>query len=190
MKDLKNISDTQLVELLLNRNEDAILYFFYQKYYSVFERQVYRIFHYKVDVQELVHELFVYLFKNDCKHLRSYNSSKSKLNTWLSTVSYYFFLDYKKRKIDYNGRISIYEQWDDRIMQYKQDAHSQLKMDVIKAINGLKNKTTREVARRLLIDEDDPKDIAAELGLTVDYVYTLKSRALERLRKILKDYRS
>ncbi len=190
MTALPQLSDKELVDLLLANNEKAVLYFFYEKYYSVFEYHVYKIFPYEVSVQALVHELFLYLCQDDWKHLRSYNPSISQLNTWISVISYRFFMNYKKSKIDSNGLISIKDEWDDKILQYKQACQEQVKMDVTKAINSLKNTTEREVARELLLEDADIQDVAASHQLSVDYTYTVKSRAIAHLRKILKDYRS
>lgn len=190
MEALQQLSDSELVEQLLENRENVILYFFYEKYYSIFEYHVYRIFSYEVRVQELVHEFFLYLYENNWKHLRSYNNNLSKLNTWISVVSFRFFLNYKKTKIDYNNIISIYEQWDDQIMQYKQECQEQIKMDVTQAINSLKNKMEQKVVSRLLLDGAEIQEVAVECNLSVDYVYTVKSRAVAHLREILKAYKS
>ena len=112
------------------------------------------------------------------KHLRSYNPSMSQLNTWISVVSFRFFMNFKKSKIDSNGLISIYEQWDEKILRYKQECQEQVKMDVNKAIDSLKNNTEREVAQEILIEGIDIKDVAKKHNLTVDYTYTVKSRAI------------
>ncbi len=186
----KNISDAHLVDMLLANNEKAILYFFYEKFYSVFEYHVYKIFPYEQSVQELVHEFFIYLQQDNWRRLRSFNSDRAQLNTWVSVVSFRFFLNFKKSKIDSNGLITICEQWDDRILQYKQACAEQVRMDVRKAIESLKNKTEREVARWLLLEEADVQEVAKAHNLSVDYTYTVKSRAVAQLRKILKDYRS
>ena len=186
----KNISDTHLVERLLANDEKAVLYFFYEKFYSTFEYHVYRIFPYEVDVQALVHEFFLYLVADDWRRLRSFNSEKAQLNTWVSVVSFRFFMNFKKRKIDSNGLVAIYEQWDDKIMQYKQECHDQVRMDVRKAVERLKNDTERDVARKLLFDGVEIQEVAKMHQLSVDYAYTVKSRAMAHLRKMLKDYRS
>lgn len=182
------MSDIQLVAMLMANDEKALLYFFYEKFYSMFEYHVYRIFSYEVDVQELVHEFFLYLRQDDWRRLRSFNPEKAQLNTWVSVVSFRFFLNFKKTKIDSNGLISIYEQWDDKIMNYKQDCHNQIRMDVAKAIENLKNATERDVARELLLDGVDIQEVAASHQLSVDYTYTVKSRAMAHLRTMLKDY--
>lgn len=190
MSPLKTLSDSELVAKLLANDEKAVLYFFYEKFYSTFEYHVYRIFPYEVDVQGLVHEFFLYLRENDWHRLRSYDPSKAQLNTWVSVVSFRFFVNYKKSKIDSNGLITMCEQWDDKIMNYRQECHNQIQMDVAKAIGSLKNTTERDVARELLLDGVDIQEVAASHQLSVDYAYTVKSRALAHLRNILKDYRS
>lgn len=184
----KMLSDGQLIDKLFANDEKAVLYFFYEKFYSTFEYHVYRIFQYEVDVQGLVHEFFLYLRENDWHRLHSYDPDKAQLNTWVSVVSFRFFLNYKKSKIDSNGLVTIYEQWDDKIMNYKQECHSQVRMDVAKAIECLKNATERDVASELLLEGVDIKEVAASHQLSVDYAYTVKSRALAHLRKLLKDY--
>lgn len=190
MHSLKHISDSQLVEMLLNNEEKAVLYFFYEKYYSVFEYHVYKIFPYKQSVQELVHEFFLYLRHDDWRRLRSFNSEKSQLNTWVSVVSFRFFMNYKKYKIDSNGLITIYEKWDDNIQQYKTACEDQVRMDVWKAIESLKNDIERKVAQKLLLEDKEVTDVAEECNISIDYTYTVKSRAIAKLRNILKDYRS
>jgi DNA-directed RNA polymerase specialized sigma24 family protein len=188
MSPLKTLSDSELVARLLANDEKSVLYFFYEKFYSTFEYHVYRIFLYEVDTQELVHEFFLHLCENDWRRLRSYNPDKAQLNTWVSVVSFRFFLNYKKSKIDSNGLVTIYEQWDDKIMNYKQECHSQVRMDVAKAIECLRSTTEQEVAKELLLDGADIKEVAASHKLSVDYAYTVKSRAMAHLRKLLKDY--
>lgn len=190
MATLQHITAEELVESVLNNDENAVLYFFYEKYYSVFEYHIYKVFPYEVSVQGLVHEFFLHLAENNWRRLRSFNPEKAKLNTWVSVVSLRFFLNYKKSKIDSNGLITICEQWDEKILKYKQEAQEQVKMDVTNAIDELKNVTEREVARKLLLDDMEIQEVAAQHNISVDYAYTVKSRALARLRKSLKAYRT
>jgi len=190
MATLQHITAEELVESVLNNDENAVLYFFYEKYYSVFEYHIYKVFPYEVSVQGLVHEFFLHLAENNWRRLRSFNPEKAKLNTWVSVVSLRFFLNYKKSKIDSNGLITICEQWDEKILQFKNASEEQVQMDVCKAIDSLKNDTEREVARKLLLEEVEVQEVAKEHNLSVDYTYTVKSRAMAHLRIILKDYRS
>lgn len=190
MTSFQNVSDSEWLRLLLANDEKAILHFFYKKYWRTFEYHLYRIFSYRVDVQEFVHEFFLYLRENDWRRMCSFNPEVSCLNTWVSVVSLRFFLYFKKTKIDSNGLMTINGQWNENIMQYKQECREQVTMDVTKAIACLKNDTERDVARELLIEGLDIKEVAELHHLSVDYAYTVKSRAIARLRTILKDYRS
>lgn len=190
MATLQHITAEELVESVLNNDENAVLYFFYEKYYGVFEYHIYKVFPYEVSVQGLVHEFFLHLAENNWRRLRSFNPEKAKLNTWVSVVSLRFFLNYKKSKIDSNGLVIICEQWDEKILKYKQEAQEQVKMDVTNAIDELKNVTEREVARKLLLDDMEIQEVAAQHNISVDYAYTVKSRAFARLRKSLKAYRT
>lgn len=54
-------TDTELVRSVTNNDEKSVLYFFYEKYWPVFEYHIYKIFPYQVDIQALVHEFFLYL---------------------------------------------------------------------------------------------------------------------------------
>ena len=65
MDRFKTMSDTNLLNWILANDEKAILYFFYEKYYGVFEYHIYRIFPYEVDVQALVHEFFLHLAEDE-----------------------------------------------------------------------------------------------------------------------------
>lgn len=183
-------SDQELVDALLRNDEQAIVYFFYTKYYATFEYHIFKIFKYEVDVQALVHEILLYLCANNWKHLRTFNPENSKLTTWVSVISFRFFMNFKKSKIDSYGLISIQEEWDDRILLSQQSNQEHVRMDVNKAIGSLKNEKEQLVARRLLLEGAEIQDVAAENGMTVDYAYTVKSRAIGHLRNLLKSYRS
>lgn len=182
-------TDTELVRSVTDNDEQSVLYFFYEKYWPVFEYHIYKIFPYQVDIQALVHEFFLYLQNNNWKMLRSYDSEKSKLNTWVSVVSYRFFVNYKKTRIDSNGRVSICDEWDSRIVNYKHEIDDHIKMDIHKAIANLKNDSERILVEKHLLQGVEIKDVADELNISVDYAYTVKSRALAHLRDSLKDYR-
>lgn len=121
--------------------------------------------------------------------LRTYDSVKAQLNTWVSVVSYRFFMNYKKSKIDSNGRVSICDEWDNKIINYKVEIDNHIKMDIQKAIEALKNDNERILIEKHLLQGADIKDVADELDISVDYAYTVKSRALAHLRDSLKDYR-
>lgn len=183
-----NVSDEELIQRLLQNDEEAILFCFYQKYWNTFQYHIYKLFPYQVEIQAFVHEFFLYLFENNWKRLRTYNFSSS-LNTWISVVSFRFFKKYKDVKIDFNGIITIKEEWDNETMSMVRNSDNMLQIDVLKAIETIKNERDQKIATRLLLEDADPKEVAVEFNITIDYLYTVKNRIIKQLRVSLKAYR-
>lgn len=186
-KDPQLFSDKELVKFVLENDTKVILYFFYRKFLPTFQYHVYKIFPYQVEIQDLIHEFFLYLHEDDWRRLRTFNFSSS-LSTWISTVSFRFFLQYKKSVIDSNGLISLNECWDSFAETYIQHADNEIKMDIMKAIEQIKNERDRSIAFMLLIEGSDFEDVAKKYSISVDYVYTIKNRIIKSLRNTLKDY--
>ena len=180
--------DCKLVASVLSGNQQAIVYFFYTKFSATFQYHIYKLLGCSAQVQDLVDEFFLYLYEDDWKRLRTYDSSISSLHTWVSTVSYRFFRDYKRSKIDLNGVVTINEQWETMRKDWVQRCDAGLMMDIRSALGGIRNERDRGIARRLLLEDREYRDVAEEFGLTIDYVYTVKNRILKQLKKTLKDY--
>lgn len=185
-KNAQDLSDRKLVAALLKGDEDAIVYFFYEKFSPTFQYHIYNLFPYKVDVQELVNEFFLYLFENDWKRLRTYKPSESALSTWVSVVSYRFFKNFKVRKIEMNGLVTISDKWESFRGEWMQEKDEEIRMDLQGAIERLGSERDRLAARRIFIEDKAPEDIAVEFECSVDYVYTLKHRLAGQLRRFLK----
>lgn len=186
-KDPQLFSDKELVKYVLENDTKVILYFFYRKFTPTFQYHIYKIFPYQVEIQDLIHEFFLYLHEDDWRRLRTFNFSSS-LSTWISTVSFRFFLQYKKSVIDSNGLISLNECWDSFAETYTQHADNEIKMDIMKAIEQIKNERDRSIAFMLLIEGSDFEDVAKKYNISVDYAYTIKNRIIKSLRNTLKDY--
>lgn len=181
-------SDKKLVSSVLEGNQQAVVYFFYTKFSATFQYHIYKLLGYSAQVTDLVDEFFLYLHEDDWKRLRMYDHTKSSLNTWISTVSYRFFKDYKRSKIDLNGVVTINNQWETMRKDWIQHCDAGLMMDIQTAINKIKNDRDRTIAGRLLLEDREYRDVAEEFGLTVDYVYTVKNRLLKQLKKQLSGY--
>ena len=181
-------SDERLVEAVLSSDQDAIVYMFYKKYSSTFQYHVYKLFDYRVDVSDLVNEFFLFMYEDNWKRLRSYNPELSSLSTWISTVSYRFFRDYKRSKIDSNGLITISDKWETFRGDWVQCIDAGIMLDIQAAIDSISNERDREIGKRLFVDDREYEEIAKEFNITCDYVYTLKNRIIKRLKAVLKDY--
>lgn len=187
-KDFRNCSDDRLVSYVLNGSQDAIVYFFYQKFSSTFQYHIYKLFDNKVEVSDLVDEFFLYLYEDNWRRLRMYDSSKAALSTWISSVSFRFFRDYKRSKIDLNGVITISDKWESFRGDWVECADKGIDMDIRSSIEGIGNARDRRIAERIFLEDIGPEDVSKEFGMTVDYVYTLKNRLLKQIRKSLNGY--
>lgn len=187
-KDFASWSDDRMVSELVHGNQDAIVWFFYTKYSATFQYHIFKLFDYKVDINDLVDEFFLYLYENDWKRLRSFDSTQASLNTWISTVSYRFFRDYKQSVIDSDGVSPTYDMWDQTYSDWVQSCDAGIMMDVNSAIGQIKNERDKQIAVRLFLEDKEYESVAQEFGLTVDYVYTVKNRLIKQLRTTLKEY--
>ena len=187
-QDFSKWSDRELVTAVTSGNQSAIVYMFYTKYSSTFQYHIYRLFNYKVEVSDLVDEFFLFLLEDNWKRLRSFDPDKASLNTWISTVSFRFFRDYKRSKIDLNGLITISDQWETFRGDWMESVEAGLAMDIRAAIDGIKSERDRKIAEKLFIEDKEYEAVAEEFELTVDYVYTVKNRIVKQLRGSLKGY--
>lgn len=183
-------TDKKLIREVLKGNQDAIVYMFYTKYSATFQYHIYRLFDYKVDVSELVDELFLFLYEDDWRRLRLYDGDKASLSTWMSTVSFRFFRDYKRSKIDFNGYVTISDKWESFRGDWMQSVDSGMMMDIRTAIEEIKNDRDKEIAELLFVEDKEYEYVAEKYSLTVDYIYTIKNRILKQMRKSLNTYRN
>ena len=188
IKDYSSCNDRDLIRAVISGNQDAIVYLFYTKFSATFQYHIYRLFNSKVDVSDLVDEFFLFLFEDDWKRLRSFDPDKASLSTWISTVSFRFFRDYKRSKIDSNGLITISNQWESFRRDWVESVEVDMDMDIRAAIDEIKNDRDRQIAEKLLVEDKEFKAVAEEFGITVDYVYTVKNRIIKQLRDNLKGY--
>lgn len=181
-------SDERLVKAVLSGDQDAIVYMFYTKFSATFQYHIYNLFDYKVEVPDLVDEFFLFMYEDNWRRLRSFDSSLSSLSTWISTVSYRFFRDYKRSKIDLNGAITISDKWEKLRGDWVQSIDAGIMMDIETAIDAIKSERDKEIAKQLFIEDREYEAIAKEFGLTCDYVYTVKNRIIKQLKKTLNSY--
>ena len=185
---LSSWSDEKLIRSVFSGDQDAIVYMFYTKFSSTFQYHIYKLFDYKVDVADLVNEFFLFMYEDDWKRLRSFDPSKSSLSTWISTVSYRFFRDYKRSKIDLNGLITISDKWETFRGDWVQSIDAGIMLDIDAAIDEIKSERDKEIAKQIFVDDREYEAIAEDFGLTCDYVYTIKNRIIKQMKNTLKEY--
>lgn len=187
-KPMQQWSDDRLLQEMYDGNQDAIVYFFYEKFSSSFQYHIYNIFPYRVDVEELVDEFFLYMFQDDWRRLRTYDSGKAALSTWISMVSFRFFKNYKDTKIDFNGVVTISDKWESFRGDWAVSHDAGMLMDIEDAISTIKNERDREIAHKIFVEDVSFETVAEEFGLDVNYVYTVKNRLVKQLKQKLNTY--
>jgi RNA polymerase sigma factor (sigma-70 family) len=199
MKEFEQLTDTELVQKVIENDSNAIVYLFYVKFIKLFAHNLSKITSNKtLDIKSYINDFFIYLYENDWRRLKTYDPELS-LKTWMSTVSYRFFLNSEEGKIDFVRLNPIYNKDDDFVdktsenqQQTYQDwlkmKDSEILMDINYAIKTIKNERDREIAELMLLQGYEPQQIAEKFNLSVDYVYTVKNRILKSIKNTLKEY--
>ena len=89
--DSDQYNDEQLVNGLLKNDGSLIEYFFYKRFAKLLQYISYAVFDGRIDTNEMVSELFMYLSENNWHKMRKF-AYKSTLATWLSVVATRFFV--------------------------------------------------------------------------------------------------
>lgn len=182
------MGDAELVSAVISGDKNAIVYMFYTKFSATFQYHIYKLFDYKIEVADLIDEFFLYLYEDEWKRLKVYDSAKSSLSTWISTVSYRFFRDYKRSKIDLNGLITISNKWETYRTDWVEEYDKSILVDIESAIQKLKSDRERKIAEMIFIKDCELEIVAADFQISIDYVYTIKNRVSKQLKVSLEGY--
>lgn len=176
----KEYSDKELIEGILAGDNQIICYFLFEICTPVLNYIIRNTFHYKVQYNELVNELYVYLQDNDWDKIRKFDF-RCKLTSWLSLVATRFF--HKKRVA---LLVKELPETDIEIASdcFEQQLEKNLEVDAL--LELLPNERYRFVLQELFLKDREPLDLANEMGITVDNLYNIKRRALEQLRQTIK----
>jgi RNA polymerase sigma factor (sigma-70 family) len=136
-------------------------------------------------VEELYQEVFVSLLRDDCKKLRQFRGDRGcSLASWLRVVASRQTIDFLRRQPPPSGEIP------DGLARNDPDLSESL---IDEEQERLLNQAIQTLPPRdrILIDlvyrqSLPPEEIAAILKISVNAVYTQKSRILARLREALK----
>lgn len=184
---LNTLTDQQIIEYLIQGNSQVIKYLFYEKCSSMFGYIIKEVFSYKIDKDELVNELYIYLSDDNWKKVREFEG-RSKFTTWLSVISVRYFCKKKRNMIDTDLRkaqIDEAEKLPNNI-PYENFVNN---IDLFNAINKLKNPRDRFVIMALEIEGRTPDEVANSLDITVDNLYNVRKRAKKHLSNNLTEYK-
>lgn len=207
-----SLDDRKLVELILDGNEEALLYLIFDRYSPLLKKLCVRYYGDLYFLEQLQTELLILLKTKDYHALRGFGW-RSSFGTWLGVVAGNLFIKKMPELIGISKfTVSIGEDGDNNEVNpsepespHENDIHMVL---LIEAIHLLEDKDMRYILLREF-DGYKPKEIAKQLENyrrregrlkskmvngepidiipTAEYVHMLKGRAKDEIRVIIKE---
>lgn len=171
-----NSQDAFFIEALRNGDSELCRQFFYKEIVGILHRIRMEVFHGKVDLDEMVSELYIYLARDNWKKFDGFDGKNGcRLRTWMIPVAWRYFLSIQERLLNsenYEDNTAIIG---DSVCD---DLRIQIAIDVNAVLSKMPNRRYAEIIRLLLIEGYAPADVADILDMKVDNVYNLKHRAI------------
>ena len=175
------MSDKEIIQALINRDERVTYHFFFEKCRPLFVSIIRYVFSYEVDYDEFVNEFYLYLMENDAARLRAFEG-RSSIFQWLKVVAIRYFVQKRDNLIEDVSREPLMNEASEEMDSSA--AAMTAKIDVEQLLNQLRNERYAFVIKRLVLEDAEPKEIAEELNITVDNLYNIKKRAIAALTQI------
>lgn len=153
----------------------------------------------RMELEDLTQEMCLQLLQNDWQMLRHFrgvnaeNARPCKLSTYIITCAARWMKRKNDRTVKAIDWSSTFYNGDDRSLEIRDNGHDgeELKRSVIAAIMMLPDALERLVLTEYKLKDRPPEEVARLLNLngsakgTVENVYTICSRAMKNLRKLL-----
>lgn len=189
--------EKRYIDGLLARDERVTRELFYRLLRPMLQGIILNVFRGEADYDEVVSDLYCHLMEKDAHRLRSFGMVAEKegrekdnitlLLGWLKRVVHNYYLNQgmkelpesKKERYVFNddGELISIDIPDDTTES------PQVKMDADTFVQMAGAERDKDVLRMAFLDGQSPEEIAAALGVSIELVYTIKSRALKRLKK-------
>lgn len=185
------VSDKEIVEGLIARDEKITRLFFFVKCRPLFYSVIAHFFSYPVDYDELVNELYVNIMANDAQGLRSF-SFQSSLCQWLKRVAYNYFSHKFKRERFIEDKSREEEKNEEQGLEYgllhrevavEVDTHITV-MDLKALLSNMTNERNRYVLEKLYIEAYDYDELAKMMGTSKANLYNIRKRAVDELSQV------
>ncbi len=173
-------TDQEIVTAILNGDKDMVSYFLDIKCHKMLIYIIRSVFDGRIEEEELKHELFLYLGKDDWHKLRTFDY-RSKLTTWLSTVATRFFVKKRNKLIESEST----EAQINKNECFDESSKIENIMDVREAVSLMPNERYKPVITFLYFRDLKFEEAAKELNTSIDNLYNLHRRALNQLKLIL-----
>lgn len=186
---VENIACTDENRRIL-REKDTEYVFNGKEYKSLFNILYYKYVNSKssnhqMDIDEMVHEIYCHLVKEDHKRLKKYDSGRDFFDRWLFTTGKNFLINYFTKKneelLDSDDLSTV----DNEGKNPYRDAD--MVNDVGNALPKLPT-NYQDVIKKIFYEDKNPEEVAKEMGISRGNVDTLKYRALAKLSQLLIAY--
>lgn len=180
------MSDQQIIEALIARDERVTQQFFFGSCRPLFLSIIRYVFSYEVDYDEFVNEFYLHLMENDAYRLRQFQG-RSTIYQWMKVIAIRYFITKRNSMIENESQDALL---DSVVQNETVDGEKKItaKIDIEHLLSLMPNRRYVYVIRRLVLQEIDPKVVALELRTNVDNLYNIKKRAIASLAALaLKD---
>ncbi|HNX65703.1 MAG TPA: sigma-70 family RNA polymerase sigma factor [Bacteroidales bacterium] len=180
--DLSCLDDRELVRYITAGNEDLAACFLKQRCLNIFQYiNNTRLKELDLDINDLINDFYIFLHEDNWEKLRSFRF-ESKLTTWINLVATRYLLKKYSKELK---EIPLKGTPIEGISAFSDDSCSAVHADLLEAISRLKDKRDQQVLLMGLHGYDSP-EIAKHIGTSVNNVYVIKSRAIEKLKELIK----
>ena len=182
------MTDKDIIEGLIARDNRVTEEFFFVKCRPLFCSIIKNVFDYKVDYDEMVNELYIYLMDHDAIKLRKFQY-RSSVYQWLKVIAIRHFINIRDQVIEDTTPETPYCQDigdEDTVLSVI------AKGDIERLFDSMPNKRYVHVIRRLILEGWEPEELAQEMMVTTANLYNIKRRAMAQLTsaalKDIKEY--
>lgn len=176
------MTDQQIIEALIARDESVTEQFFYGNCRPLFLSIIRNVFSYEVDYDEFVNEFYLYLMENDSYRLRQFEG-RSSVYQWLKVIAIRYFLAKRDKMIDKPTEETLIDRASKK-MSVNVEKQITAKVDIARLLRLMPNRRYEYVIRRLVLHDAEPKVVAKELCTNVDNLYNIKKRAIASLTEL------
>jgi RNA polymerase sigma factor (sigma-70 family) len=174
------MTDQEIIEGLIARDERVTGEFFFGQCRPLICSIIGLVFNGRVDYDELVNELYLYLMENDAARLRGFEY-RSSVYQWLKVLAIRYFIKRRDHMID-----DVSHEPPTHEEESAEASHAD--EDLERLFGLMPNKRYVMVIKRLILEDENPEQLAREMNVTVANLYNIKRRAMAQLAHVaLKD---
>lgn len=158
-------------------DEEIIVGFFYEELRGMLETIRRRVFNGRVEYDEMVSELYLFLAQDDWRRVRTFDALNGcSLKTWLSTVVWRFFIGHRRWFSTLPG---------DNPEECQSCSSKEIsdRVDVRMTLATMPNHRYAEAMNLLVLHGYEAKEVAELWHTNVSNVYNIRHRAIDQFRE-------